>query len=165
MKLRLLTTWTPSPSPSATCPTTSQHLNPLSPPTLPTSASSNRRANNPAPQVQARPPPPPLGTNVPKPPVAPAAPTLTPHGQPSADTRDLDPSIHYPFYDTTLKKLFGNPELYAQAFPHCWEASQLHTGKYNLSSFTPIDQHPDYRTKYLPSYAQAADSARGPKKG
>ena len=60
---------------------------------------------------------------------APTAPTPAPQGQASADPGTLDPSVHCPFYDTTLKKMFGNPELYARAFPHSWEAGQFRTGK------------------------------------
>ena len=61
--------------------------------------------------------------------------------------------------------MFGNPELYARAFPHSWEAGQFRAGKYDLSIFTPATLHPDFRPKYLPTYAQAAGAPRAPSKG
>ena len=56
--------------------------------------------------------------------------------------------------------MFGDPELYAKAFPHSWEAEQFRAGKYDLSKFTPATQHQDYKPKHLPSYAQAAGAGR-----
>ena len=56
--------------------------------------------------------------------------------------------------------MFGDPELYAKAFPHSWEAEQFRAGKYDLSKFSPATQHPDYKPKHLPTYAQAAGSGR-----
>ena len=56
--------------------------------------------------------------------------------------------------------MFGDPELYAKTFPHSWEAEQFRAGKYELSKFTPATQHPDYKPKHLPTYAQAAGSGR-----
>jgi len=74
----------------------------------------------------------------------------------------LDPSAHCPFYDTTLKKMFGNPELYAKAFPHSWEAEQFRAGQYDLSTFTPSILHTDYAPKTTtPTYVQAAGSGPG----
>ena len=61
--------------------------------------------------------------------------------------------------------MFGNPELYARAFPHSWEAGQFRAGKYDLSIFTPATLHPEFRPKYLPTYAQAAGSTRAPTTG
>jgi len=75
----------------------------------------------------------------------------------------MDPSIHCPFYDTKLKKMFGNPELYAKAFPHSWEAEQFCANQYNLSILTPATLHPDYAPRTTPTYAQAAGP--GPDKG
>ena len=71
--------------------------------------------------------------------------------------------MHCPYYDTTLGRMFGDPELYAKAFPHSWEAEQFRAGKYDLSKFTPATQHPDYKPKHLPSYAPAAGSGRAPR--
>jgi len=77
----------------------------------------------------------------------------------------LDPSAQCPFYDTNLKKMFGNPELYTKAVPHSWEAEQLRAGQYNLSMFTPAILHPDYAPKSTtPTCAQAAGSGPGKKK-
>ena len=73
---------------------------------------------------------------------------------------NIDPSVHCPYYDTNLGKMFGDPELYAKAFPHSWEAEQFRAGKYDLWKFTPATQHPDYKPKHLPTYAQAAGSGR-----
>ena len=56
--------------------------------------------------------------------------------------------------------MFSDPELYAKAFPHSWEAEQFRAGKYDLSIFTPATQHPDYKPKHLPTDAQAAGSGR-----
>ena len=53
--------------------------------------------------------------------------------------------------------------IYDKAFPHSWEAETFRAGKYNLSDFTPADQHPDYKLNHLPTYAQAAGSGRIPK--
>ena len=108
-----------------------------------------------APQAQstgvapARPPPPALGET----------PSPWPHDQP-APLDNIDPSVHCPYYDTRHGKMFGNPELYAKAFPHSWEAEQFRAGKYDLSKFTPATQHPEYKPKHLPTYAQAAGSGR-----
>ena len=110
----------------------------------------------------------PSGTQTQARPLAPTAPTaLTPTSQEqaSADPATLDPSVHCPFYDTTLKKMLGNPELYALAFPHLWEAGQFCAGKYNMSIFTPATLHSEFRRKYLPTYTQAAGSTRAPPKG
>ena len=75
--------------------------------------------------------------------------------------------MHCPYYDTRLGKMFGDPEQDSKAFSHFWEADQFCAGKYDLSKFTPATQHPDYKPKHLPSYAQAASSGRPPqgKKG
>ena len=59
--------------------------------------------------------------------------------------------------------MFGDPERYAKACPHSWEAEQFRAGKYDLSKFTPATQHPDYKPKHLLSYAQAAGSGRSTK--
>ena len=59
-----------------------------------------------------------------------------------------------------LEKCSATPKLYAKAFPHSWEAEQFRAGKYDLSKFTPATQHPDYKPKHLPTYAQAASSGR-----
>ena len=133
------------------------------PPAAP--APPTQRANQSGPQIQTRPAAPtgPSATTTRQP--APTAPTPAPHDQTSADPGTLDPSVHCPFYDTTLKKMFGNPELYARAFPHSWEAGQFRAGKYALSIFTPATLHPEFRPKYLPTYAQAAGSSRAPSKG
>ena len=64
-----------------------------------------------------------------------------------------------------MKKMFGNPELYAKAFPHSWEAEQFRAGQYDHSIFTPAILHPDYAPKSTtPIYAQAAGSGPGKKK-
>ena len=72
--------------------------------------------------------------------------------------------MHCPYYDTKRVKMFGDPEQYAKAFPQSWEAGQFRAGKYDLSRFTPATQHPEYKPKHLPSYAQAASSGQ-PHKG
>jgi len=59
--------------------------------------------------------------------------------------------------------MFGNPELYAKAFPHSEEEEQFRANQYNLSSFTPATLQPEYASSTTPSYAQAAGS--GPGKG
>ena len=109
----------------------------------------------PTPAPQARGPPSQPRAPSHAPPLARSAP---PHPQ-----ENVDPSIHCPFYDTKLKKLFGNPELYAKAFPHSWEAEQFRANQYDLSIFTPATLHPDYapRTTTTPTYAQAAGSGPG----
>ena len=56
--------------------------------------------------------------------------------------------------------MFGDPELYAKAFPHSWEVEQFRAGKYDLSKFPPATQHPDYKLKHLHTYAQAAGSGQ-----
>ena len=83
----------------------------------------------------------------------PIGPTLAP---PSHKT--LDPSIHSPFYDVSLKKVFCKLELYAKAFPHSWEAGQFRFSQYDLSTFTPAILHADYTRKTTPTYVQAAGS-------
>ena len=95
----------------------------------------------------ARPPPPALQTN----------PSPRPHDQPTLPD-NIVPSVQCPYYDSRLGKMFGDPELYAKAFPLSWEAEQFRAGKYDLSKFTPATQHPDYKPKHLPTYAQAAGS-------
>ena len=60
--------------------------------------------------------------------------------------------------------MFSNLVLYTRAFTHSWEAGQFRTKKYDLSVFTPASLHPDFRSKYLSTYAQAAGSGRAPKK-
>jgi len=82
---------------------------------------------------------------------------------PPPPRESVDPSIHCPFYDTKLGKMFGNPELYAKAFPHSWEAEQFCANQYDLTIFTPATLHPDYapRTTTTPTYAQAAGSGQG----
>jgi len=59
--------------------------------------------------------------------------------------------------------MLGNPELYAKAFPHSWEAEQFRANQYNLSIFTPATLHPDYapRITTTPTYAQGAGSGQG----
>ena len=59
--------------------------------------------------------------------------------------------------------MFGDPELYAKAFPHSWEAEQFRAGKYDLSKFTQATQPLDYKPKHLPTYAQASGSGRSAK--
>ena len=66
--------------------------------------------------------------------------------------------------------MFGDPKLYAKAFPHSWEAETFLAGKYDLLSFTPVTlhldykpKHLDYKPKHLPTYAQAAGSGRNTK--
>ena len=71
--------------------------------------------------------------------------------------------MHCPYYDPKLGKMFGDPEQYAKAFPHSWEAEQVRAGKYDLSRFTPATLHSDYKPKHRPSYAQAAGSSRPPR--
>ena len=95
-------------------------------------------------------PPPPAPSKIPSP---------RPHDPPTP-LGNIDPSVHRPYYDNNLGKMFGDPELYAKAFPHSWEAEQFRAGKYDLSKFTPATQHPDYKPKHLPTYAQAAGSGR-----
>ena len=56
--------------------------------------------------------------------------------------------------------MFGNPELYAKAFPHSWEAEQFRANEYNMSIFTLAILHPDYASKTTPTYAQAAGSGQ-----
>ena len=99
----------------------------------------------------ARPPPSASGKN----------PSPRPHDPPTP-LYNVDPSLHCPYYDTRLWIMFGDPELYATAFPHSWEAEQFGTGKYDLSKFTPATQPPDYKPKHFPTYAQAAGSGRPP---
>jgi len=62
--------------------------------------------------------------------------------------------------------MFGNPEVYAKAFPHSWEAEQFRANQYALSIFTPATLHPNYapRTTTTPTYAQAAGSGPGKRK-
>lgn len=128
------------------------------PPAAPNPAASKaQRAGQPAPCSQTRLPVPsglirPLG---PPTPAGPNGPPLSPQGQSSADQGTLDLSVHCPFYDVTLKKMFSNPKLYAQAFPHFWEAGQFRAEKYDLSIFTPTTLHPEFKPKHLPTYAQA----------
>ena len=108
-----------------------------------------------APQAQSlvtaptRPPPPALKEN----------PSPRPHDHPTP-LEKIDPSLHCPYYDTRLGKMFANPKLYAKAFPSAREAEQFRAGKYDLSKFTPATQHPDYQPKHLLTYAQAAGSGR-----
>ena len=130
------------------------------PPTHPAPAHTAppaRNVNQAIPQSHPRP-------STPSGPSAPS-PQPTPNSQPSADPGTLDPSVHCPNYDTTLKKMFGNSELYPRAFPHFWEAGQFRAVKYDLSIFTPTTLHPEFRPKYLPTYAQAAGSSWTPTKG
>ena len=91
-----------------------------------------QRSNQSGPQSQARPSAPTGPSTTTRQP-APTAPTPAPHEQTSAAPATLDPSVHCPYYNSTLKKMFGNPELYARAFPHSWEAGQFRAGKYHLS--------------------------------
>ena len=65
-----------------------------------------------------------------------------------------DPKYLIQYCDTKLGRAFGDPERYAELFPHSYEASELRRGAYDLSSFTPGHLHPDYTSS--PSYAQAA---------
>ena len=58
-----------------------------------------------------------------------SAPRLARPG-PYPPQENVDPSIYCPFYDTKLKEMFGNPELYAKAFPHSWEAEQFRPNQY-----------------------------------
>jgi len=85
---------------------------------------------------------------------------------PPPPQENADPSIHCPFYDTKLKKMFGNPELYAKAFPHSWEAEHFWANQYDLSTFTPATLNPDYapRATSIPTYAQGAGSGLGKRK-
>ena len=110
----------------------------------------------------------------PAPPTRPHGPPFPPHPEPlpthphwpnplPATPDTLDPSAHSPFDDTTLKKMFGNPELYAKGFRHSWEAEQFRTRQADLSIFTLCILHSDYARKTsTPTYAQAAGS--GPAK-
>ena len=99
----------------------------------------------------------------PSPPAPKENPSPRLHNQP-APPGNIDPSVHCPYYDTRLGKMFGDPKLYAKAFPHCWEAEQFRNGKYDLSKITPATQHPDYKPKHLPTYAQASGSGRPPRR-
>jgi len=85
---------------------------------------------------------------------------------PPPPSENVDPSIHCPFSDTKLNKMFGNPELYAKAFPHSWEAEQFRANQYHLLIFTPAPPHPDYapRTTTTPTCAQVAGSGPGKRK-
>jgi len=102
----------------------------------------------------------------------PSRPLPTSHAPPLArpapppPQEHVDPSIYCPFYDTKLKKMFGNPELYSKAFPHSWEAEQFRANQYDQSIFTPAVLHPDYapRTTTTSTYAQVASSGPGKKK-
>jgi len=96
----------------------------------------------------------------------PPTPPYWPDQPPPPPRENFDPCIHCPFYDTKLKKMFGNPELYAKAFPHSWEAEQFRANHYDLSIFTPATLHQDYapRTTSTPTYAQAAGSGQGERK-
>ena len=58
-------------------------------------------------------PPPPAQSKIPSP---------RPHDLPTP-LGNIDPSVHCPYYNTNLGKMFGHPELYAKAFPHSWEGS------------------------------------------
>jgi len=82
---------------------------------------------------------------------------------PPSPQESIDHSIHCPLYNTKLKKVFGNPELCAKAFPHSWAAEHFRANEYDLSIFTSAILHPDYIPKTTPTYAQAAGS--GPEKG
>jgi len=76
----------------------------------------------------------------------------------------LDPSAHCPFYDTCLKKMFSNPEQYAKAFCHSWQAEQFRAGEYDLATFTPAILHPDWAPKITHTFAQGAGSGLVKKK-
>jgi len=128
-------------------------------PTAPTAPPQRLPARGqPTPPSQPRGPPPQLRAPSHAPPLARPA--------PPPPQENVDPSIHCPFYDTKLKKKFGDPELYAKAFPHCWEAEQFWANQYELSSFPPATLHPDYapRTTTTPTYVQAARSGPGKRK-
>ena len=75
-------------------------------------APTSRKVNQSAPETHPRPSAP-SGPSAPAPRSAPTPSNAAPQGQHSADPATLDLSVHCPFYDTTLKKMFGNPELYA----------------------------------------------------
>jgi len=82
---------------------------------------------------------------------------------PPPPQENTDRSIHSLFYNTKLKKMLGNAELYAKAIPQAWEAEQFRAKQYDLSTFTPATLHPDYapRTTTTPTYAEAAGSGQG----
>jgi len=104
----------------------------------------------------------PAPTPQPQPPARPLPPTRK--GKESAQAppspppnTNEDPKFLIPYYDTKLGKAFGNPERYAQLFPHSYEASEFPRGVYDLPSFTPGYHHSHYISS--PSYAQAASGA------
>ena len=95
---------------------------------------------------------------------APAPPRQqTPQATPAPTPDNLDSSVNCPYYDTRPKIMFGNPERYAKACPHSWEAEQFKAGKYDLKSFAPATLHPDYNSKHLPTYTQVAGTERPPR--
>jgi len=83
------------------------------------------------------------------------------HDWPPPSQDNIDPSIHCHFYDSKLKKMFCNPELYAKAFPHSSEAKQFRAHQYDLSIVTPATLHPDYAPRSTSTYAQVAGSGPG----
>ena len=85
------------------------------------------------------------------------------HPLPPPPQHAIDPSAHCPFYDTPLKKISANPELYAKACPYSWEAEQFRAGEYNLPAFTATSLHPDYGPKTTHTYAEAGGSGLGTK--
>ena len=103
----------------------------------------------------------------------PPGPCPTPHHAPPPPTRkrkeraqaprpppfnineDLKNLLHY--YDTNVARGFGNPERYAQFFPHSYDAAEFWSRAYDLPSFTPGPLHPDYTPSC--SYAEAASGS------
>jgi len=68
-----------------------------------------------------------------------------------------DPEYLIPYYDTKLGRAFGDPERYAQLFPHSYEAGEFRSATYDLASFTPGHLPSDYTSP--PLYAQAASGS------
>ena len=64
------------------------------------------------------------------------------------------------------RKCSATPQLYAEAFPHSWEAEEFRANHSYFSVFTPATLHPDYalRTTITPTYVQAAGSGLGKRK-
>jgi len=101
------------------------------------------------------------------PPPPPRVPTHAPSVAqlaPSPPQETIVLSIHCPVYETKLKRIFSNPELYAKAFPHSWEAERFSTNQYSLSVFTPTTLHRDYTLRTAPTYVQVAGLGPGQRK-
>jgi len=48
------------------------------------------------------------------------------------------------YYARKLGRAFGDPDRYAQLFPHSYDAGEFWRGAYDLASFSPGHLHPDY---------------------